>query len=225
MTRAEMARLMELEAQTRASVKMLEKERAETELKMVGVSERERIARERGDEATASSAAREMVSLSAHCDFLKQQIQEASSSAERARALRELRERQGKDLINETHLTTMRENLASVNSPFGASDPSATIEEMRARLHARSGSDLDARVAEADRELRADTTRAEVDDMLARYKQSILAGDEVLRDRVASPPQPESQKSEGPAKPAAEEEEAEQPKSLGRSKGPLHPID
>jgi hypothetical protein len=70
-TRAEIARLNELEVQTRAAAKMLEKELAEVELKMVGVSERERLSRERGDEAGAASSARELISLSTHRDFLK----------------------------------------------------------------------------------------------------------------------------------------------------------
>src|SRR6266480_2975678 len=49
-TRAEVARLNELEVQTRASAKVLEKELAEVGLKILGVAERERIARERGED-------------------------------------------------------------------------------------------------------------------------------------------------------------------------------
>jgi phage shock protein A len=224
-TRGEMARLLELEAQTRASVKMLEKEVAETELRIIGVSERERIARERGDEAAAASAAREIVSLANHRDFLKQQIQEALSSAERARALREQRRVQGQDLANEIHMTRMREELAGLHKPFAADDPSATIEEMRARLNSRVGSDLDARVAEADRELRADQTRAEVDTILARYKQSITSGDDLTVATPQPPVESEDRSVTAETKKPAEEAEPEQPKSLGRNEGPLRPID
>ena len=42
-TRAEIARLQELEVQTRASAKVLEKELAEIGLKILGVAERERF--------------------------------------------------------------------------------------------------------------------------------------------------------------------------------------
>src|SRR5918911_453347 len=116
-TRAEVARLNELEVQTLASVKMFEKELAEVELKMIGVTERERMARERGDVTAAESAGRELVRLGEHRDMLKQQIGEARASAARARQVREERRQQGESLATETHLTTMRENLAGIQAP------------------------------------------------------------------------------------------------------------
>src|SRR5438309_5653762 len=94
-TRAELARLSELEVQTRASAKVLEKELVEVELKILGAAERERIARERGDQASASDAGRQLLSLDAQRNLIKQQIGEASAAAERARALREERRRLG----------------------------------------------------------------------------------------------------------------------------------
>src|SRR5215211_6745410 len=133
-TRAELARLSELEVQTLASVKMFEKELAEVELKMIGVSERERIARERGDIASAESAGRELVALGSHRDLLRQQISEGKASAERARALREERRRVGEELVTETHLTNMREGIAGLDIPFDRNDPASTLEEMRMRL-------------------------------------------------------------------------------------------
>src|ERR1044071_7613074 len=101
--RAEIARLSELEVQTLASVKMFEKELAEVELKMIGVTERERMARERGDLVAAESAGRELVQLGEHRDLLRQQISEAKASAARARRLREERRQQGEELATETH--------------------------------------------------------------------------------------------------------------------------
>lgn len=223
-TRAELTRLNELEIQTRASAKLLERDLADVGLKILGVAERERIARERGDEAAAASAVSQLATLSAHRDLIKQQLDEANSAAERARALREERRRLGEDLANETHLTSMRENLASIQTPFAASDPSSTIDEMRERLR-RSGAALtDSRVAEADRELEAERARARVEDVLSRYKQG--AGSESPTQAQAPPPTAAS------ATPAADVVEAGpddetpgQSKSLGRTDGPLRPID
>jgi hypothetical protein len=208
-TRAELARLNELEVQARASVKMLEKELAEVELKMIGVAERERQLRERGD-ASAASATEELVRLSSHRDMLKQQIGEANSSAERARALREERGRAKHDLVNETHLTTMRENLAGIQAPFGANDPAATLEEMKARLGHAGTPTIEDKIAAAEREHEAERARAQVDELLARYKQG------VTRD--------EARPASAPAEPA-KGEDPDKPKTLGRSEGPIRPID
>src|SRR5215212_9183779 len=168
-TRAEIARLNELEVQTLASVKMFEKELAEVELKILGVAERGNIARDRGDLATAESVGRELETLSSHRELLKQQISEAKSSAGRARALREERRHQGEDLATETHLSSMRENLAGIQTPFDATDPSATIDEMRMKLKQPLASSPDPRLAEAEREYEAQAKRARIDEMLSRY--------------------------------------------------------
>jgi hypothetical protein len=221
-TRAEIARLNELEVQTLASVKMYEKELAEMELKMVGLAERERIARERGDASTADSAGRALMQLASQRDLLKQQISEAKSSAARSRALREERRVMGEELANETHLTSMRENLAGIQTPFDATDPSATIEEMRMKLNRPASAATDARIAELEHEQAEATRRAQVDDVLSRYKQS-LTGSEAS---VTSPPS-----SVAPQSPAAsttkaiDEEGKEEPKTLGRNSGPVRPID
>jgi hypothetical protein len=222
-TRAELARLNELEVQTRASAKVLEKELAEVELKMIGMAERERMARERGDEASASTAGRQLVALGAQRDLIKQQLGEASSAAERARSLREERKRLGEDLATESHLTAMRENLSSVHSPFDSTDPSATIDEMRQRIK-RSGSLTDDRVAEADRALAEERARARVDEMLSRYKQGVT-GTEVSSQSPTTP-----SNSATPAKPESHDPQADddapgQSKSLGRTDGPVRPID
>jgi hypothetical protein len=225
-TRAEIARLHELEVQTRASAKMLEKELAEVGLKILGVAERERLSRERGDEAAASAAGNQLVTLSAQRDLIMQQLSEAKAAAERARALREERRLQGEDLAAETHLTAMRENLSSVHSPFESTDPSATIEEMRERLR-RSGASLtDTRVADADRELEADRARARVEDALSRYKQGV-SGD--LPQTPAQRATPSADPTPAPASDAAEssgdEKTSSQAKTLGRTEGPIRPID
>src|SRR5262245_59512297 len=133
-TRAELARLSELEVQTRASAKLFEKELAEVELKISGLIERGRLLHERGDDAGATTAAREAAALHAQRDLLRQQLGEAITAADRAKALREQRKAEGEDLATQTQLTSMRENLAGVQSPFSSTDPSATIDEMRSRI-------------------------------------------------------------------------------------------
>lgn len=222
-TRAEIARLNELEVQTLASVKLFEKELAEVELKMIGVTERERMARERGDLASAEAAGRELVQLGGHRDLLRQQINEAKASAARARQLREERREQGESLAAETHLTAMRENLAGIQTPFDATDPAGTIEEMRNRLHRPGFSETDAKLAAAEREYEEAQKRSRVDDMLARYKETLTGGQS--EDVAPRPPQtvPPAQTT-SPAKPV-DEDVPEQPKTLGRNEGPIRPID
>lgn len=225
-TRAEIARLHELEVQTRASAKILEKELAEVGLKILGVAERERISRSRGDEAAASAAGSQLGALSAQRDLIIQQLAEANAAAERARALREERRIQGEDLVTDSHLTAMRENLSSIQTPFDSTDPSATIDEMRERLRRSAASLTDTRVADADRELEAERARAKVEDALSRYKQG-LAGDQ---------PQTQTRGATKPASPTAppaadavesgpDNETPGQSKTLGRTNGPVRPID
>jgi hypothetical protein len=226
-TRAEMARLNELEVQTRASAKMLDKELAEVGLKILGAAERERMARERGDESAASAARQQLVSLAAERDLIKQQIGEANVAAERARALREERRNLGEELATETHLTAMRENLSSLQTPFAGTDPSATIDEMRGRIKSSGGGfSTDARVAEAERELEAERSRARVEDILSQYKQRVAGGEplaqaEPAASQTASAIRPET------ISPAASPDESEpgQSKTLGRTEGPVRPID
>lgn len=224
-TRGELARLGELEIQTRASAKILEKELAECELKILGIAERERMARERGDLALATESGRQLLNLDAERNLIKQQLSEANSAAERARSLREDRRRTGEDLAMETHLTSMRENLSSIQSPFDSTDPAATLEEMRGRIRA-GGTSTDNRVADADRELEAERSRARVEEMLSRYKQG---------SATAEPPTTNQHKPSNVAPSAAPptantsaSDEAESPgesKTLGRTEGPVRPID
>lgn len=221
-TRAELARLGELEVQTRASAKMLEKELAEVELKILGVAERERIARAQGDAGGASAAGRQLLALADERDLIKKQLGEANSAAERARALREDRRRVGEELAAETHLTTMRENLSSIQAPFDSTDPAATIDEMRGRIKSSGGFSADVRVAEADRELEAERARARVDDMLARYKQGLGGSEAPNQTPVTAAP---AAKSDSNAPQPADEESPSQSKTLGRTDGPVRPID
>jgi hypothetical protein len=225
-TRAEIARLNELEVQTLASVKMFEKELAEVELKMIGISERERIARERSDFAAAESAGRELVALSSHRDLLRQQISEGKATAARARALRDERRRMGEELATETHLTTMREDISGLNAPFSSTDPASTIEEMRARLNRPAFSENELRLAEAERQLEEEQKRARADEILARYKNSIATGE---INAAQSPPDsqaPATNQTEASADAgAAEDKQPDQPKTLGRNHGPIRPID
>jgi hypothetical protein len=229
-TRAELARLNELEVQTRASAKVLEKELAEIGLKILGVAERERIARDRGDEASPSAAGSQLVALSAERDLIKQQLSEANSAAERARALREERRRQGEDLATETNLTSMRENLSSIQSPFDSTDPAATIEEMRGRIKSSGGFSTDARVAEAERELEAARARAQVEDILSRYKQGVAGGEpqsQTQRAPLKADPlaQPETSPTAANPDDTGSSDDRGQSKTLGRTEGPVRPID
>jgi hypothetical protein len=223
-TRGELARLNELEVQTRASAKILEKELAEVELKILGIAERERISGERGDQTLAAEAGRQLLNLDAERNLIKQQLAEANSAAERARSLREDRKRVGEDLATESHLTAMRENLSSIQSPFDSTDSAATIEEMRARIRTGATS-TDNLVAEADRELEAETTRARVEEMLSRYKQGGPAVE------AATPNQPTASGVVPETAPAAkpstsdDEEASSESKTLGRTDGPVRPID
>lgn len=222
-TRAEVTRLHELEVQTRASAKILEKELAEVGLKILGIAERERISRERGDEAAAASAGSQLVALSAQRDLIMQQLSEANAAAERARALREERRLQGEDLVTDTHLTAMRENLSSVHAPFNSTDPSSTIDEMRERLR-RSGASLtDTRVADADRALEAERARAQVEDTLARYKQGVT-GEPQTRQEAPTTAAPTAPPPANAVEPG-DEKTPDQSKTLGRTDGPIRPID
>jgi hypothetical protein len=224
-TRAEIARLHELEVQTRASAKVLEKELAEVGLKILGIAERERISRERGDEAAASAAVSQLGTLSAQRDLIMRQLAEANAAAERARVLREERRIQGEGLVTETHLTTMRENLSSIETPFDSADPSATIDEMRERLR-RSGASLtDTRVADADRELEAQRTRARVEDALSRYKQGLAGDQPQTPTQGTTPPATATTPASNAAESSPDDNTPGQSKTLGRTDGPVRPID
>jgi hypothetical protein len=225
-TRAELTRLNELEVQTRASAKVLEKELAEIGLKILGVAERERLARDRGDEASASAAGTQLVTLSAERDLIKQQLSEANAAAERARALREERRRLGEDLATESHLTDMRENLSSIQRPFDSTDPAATIEEMRERIKSSGGLSTDARVAEAERELEAERARTRVEDILLRYKQGVTGGESSSQTERAVPQTAPAGQTEANSQRAdSDDAEPGQSKTLGRTDGPIRPID
>lgn len=224
-TRAEIARLHELEVQTRASAKILDKELAEVGLKILGVAERERIARERGDEASALAAGKQLVTLSAQRDLIMQQLGEANAAAERARALREERRLQGEDLAAETHLTAMRENLSSIQTPFDTTDPSSTIDEMRERLRRSGVSSTDTRLADAERELEAERSRAQVEDVLSRYKQSAAGGEAQTRPARATPTVAPESSTAGTTESNADDKGSGQAKTLGRTDGPVRPID
>src|ERR1051325_20104 len=102
-TRGEIARLNELEVQSRASAKLFEKEMAEIDLKILALAEREKIFRSQGNDTTAAGAAETIQSLAAQRDLLKRQIAEANGAAERAKALRQERKGQGPELANEIY--------------------------------------------------------------------------------------------------------------------------
>jgi phage shock protein A len=224
LTRGEVARLNEYEVQSRASVKIFEKELAEVELKIIGLAEREKIFRGQGNEDAAGKAAYAIQNLAAQRDLLKQQISEARGAAEKAKALREERKAQGVELTNDLYLTEMRENIASINSGFGVNDPASTIDEMRSRLSSTSVPSVEAQVADADRELKALESQSKIDDVLAQYKNR-LAGEPLLETRLPKPQaSPTPQTGASPNR-LIEEDSTEQEKTLGRSDGSIRPID
>ncbi|MBI3650816.1 MAG: hypothetical protein HY231_07175 [Acidobacteria bacterium] len=221
-TRGEIARLNELEVQSRASAKLFEKEMAEIDLKILALAEREKIFRNQGDNAKADRATEAIQALAAQRDLLKQQISEATGAAERAKALREERKVQGADLANEIYLTDMRDNIASLDSGFGVNDPASTLDEMRARLSSTAIPSLDAQIADADRELKAAQSKIQVDDVLARYKNQ-LHEDPPIESKL--PPPTQTATTDSTAKNLLEEDEKAQEKTLGRSDGSIRPID
>jgi hypothetical protein len=118
----------------------------------------------------------------------------------------------------------MRENLSSIQAPFGSTDPAATLDEMRERIRRSGASPTDSRVAEADRELEAERARARVEEMLSRYKQGTTA--------VETPSQPQRTATQttppgtqDAPEPAADDQAPGQAKTLGRTDGPVRPID
>ncbi|HMG37089.1 MAG TPA: hypothetical protein VKM94_24375 [Blastocatellia bacterium] len=219
-TRDELTRLNEIEVQARASAKMFEKEQAELELKISGLLEREQLLHQRGDEAGAQAAARDAAALVAQHDLAKQQRAEANSAAERAKALREQRRVEGESLATETHLTAMREGLSSLDVPLSSTDPGATIDEMRARIGKSAMSDAQQKALQADRELEEARARASVEDMLARYKQGLSA----VTPPAETPPL-KTTASEAQNQTDKEEEQPAREKTLGKSSGPIKPID
>lgn len=215
-TRAEVTRLNELEVQARASAKMLEKELAEVELKIAGLFERERILKERGDLTGAASAATDLRGLAEQIVLLRQQLTEANASAARAKKLREERRLIGEELTSETHLTRMREDLAGIQTPFDATDPAATIDEMRSRLRPTGFQSIDDRVAEADREMESLRRSSRVDDILAQYKQRAAESNQPKPTAPSSAPEPKS---------AVSDEVPAEEKTLGRADDRVKPID
>ncbi len=222
LTRGEVARLNEYEVQSRASVKLFEKEMAEIDLKILALAEREKIFRGDGNNLNADRAAETIQALAAQRDLLKQQISEAGAAAEKAKALREERKVQGTELANDMYLTEMRENIASVNSGFGVGDPASTIDEMRSRLSRTSIPSLDAQVADADRELNSLQSKSKIDDVLARYKNQ-LSDVPPLETKLPQPTQTQTPDTSSPNR--VQDEEKPQEKTLGRSDGSIRPID
>jgi phage shock protein A len=222
-TRGEIARLNEYEVQSRASKKLFEKELAEVNLKILGLAEREKIMRAQGDDATAQKAAAAIQTLAAQRDLLQRQIIEADAAAEKARLLREERKVQGTDLANEIYLTEMRETIASTQSGFDVNDPASTIDEMRSRLQSRSSfSELDAQLAQADREMETSNRKSQVDDLLAHYKTNLT--DPPIETRLPKPPASDTAQTTSGIR-VIDEEGKEEEKTLGRSDGNIRPID
>lgn len=224
-TRGEIARLNEVEIQAKAAAKVLEKELAEVNLKLLGLAERERIMREQGNEASALRAREAIDSLSAQRELLQQQIGEANASVAKARKLREQRKVQGEELASETVLTQMRENIAGLHTGFDPSDPASTIDEMRSRIGVSPYSSVEARAAEADLEMEEQQRKARVDDLLSQYKNQAQAPIDPPEEIRRPAPPAASLSEDAPAKQMDKQDDTEQPKSLGRADGKIRPID
>ena len=233
-TRGEIARLSEVEARARGAAKMVEKQLAEAELKLTGAAERQRMARERGDATGEADALRVAAGLQQECDMLKGQLSEAKASVARAQVLKEDRRSSVDDLAAKTHLTTMQETLAGIQSPFDAADPSGVIDEMRSKIR-RTAAPPSA-VEQADAELAAQAKKSKVDDLLEQYKRGLDQGsvDPAPQQRsfLSSPassvrqdvpgsavaPGGADRGQDGPA-------EKDETKTLGPAPGPVRPID
>jgi len=230
-TRAEIARLNEVEVRARGAAKIIEKQLAEAELKLTGVTERQRMARERGDGTGEADAARIAAGLQQECDMLKGQLAEANASVARARALREDRRSSVDDLAAQTHLTSMQETLAGMQSPFNATDPSGVIDEMRSKI--RRGASPPSAVEQADAELAAQAKKSKVDDLLEQYKRGLDQGSADPIPRQASFLAPEAAgvkedlpgASPSPGGSTEVKSDPEETKTLGPASGPVRPID
>jgi len=234
-TRAELTRLNEVEISHRANAKVLQKQIAELDLKITGLAERDRILQRQGV-AGSSSTSSQLSAFEEQRAMLMKQLNEANSAAERAKALRMARVSQGDELASQTHLTSMTENIANVQSGFGVNDPAGVIDEMRDRIARRGGaltSDAQNLAADADRELAREQKRASVEDMLSRYKQSLDSSDPDTAPLTNRPEpiqtggagQPASAAQSGSQGQSQDETQSAQGKSLGRADGPLRPID
>jgi hypothetical protein len=173
--------------------------------------------------AAVAAVASAFEPLAAERTMLQKQIAEANSKADSARALREERRRLGEDLATETHLTTMREGIAGVRSGFDPNDPGAAIDEMRGRLARKGVVTGPDPLAEADRELAVQQKRSEVDDMLTRYKTELSGEPPIARTEPAS--QSLAQPATEPKVSTPDKDESQEPKTLGRTEGPIRPID
>jgi len=234
-TRAEISRLNEVEAHARGAAKMIEKQLAEAELKLTGATERQRIARERGDTTAEADSGRIVAGLQQECEMLRGQLSEANASVARARALKEDRRGSVDDLAAKTQLTTMQETLAGMQSPFDAADPSGVIDEMRSKI--RRSSPPPPAVEQADAELAAQAKKSKVDDLLEQYKRGLDQGVTYPppgQQTVQGPPisavnqnaREDASKSSGlPVEGTADEPEKDETKTLGPASGPVRPID
>jgi len=230
-TRAEIARLNEVEVRARGAAKMIEKQIAEAELKLTGTMERLRMARERGDVPGEAEATRVAAGLQQECNMLKSQLAEANASVARARSLRDDRRNSVDDLASKTHLTSMQETLAGMQSPFDATDPSGVIDEMRSKI--RRGSSPPSAVEQADAELAAQAKKSKVDELLEQYKRGLDQGgaDPVPRQASFLAPEAAAIKEDRPGastSPDASTEvksDTEETKTLGPAPGPVRPID
>jgi hypothetical protein len=230
-TRAEIAQLNEVEVRARGAAKMIEKQLAEAELKLTGSTERQRMCRERGDATGEADAARIAAGFQQERDMLKSQLAEANASVARARALRDDRRNSVDDLAAKTHLTSMQETLAGMQTPFDAADPSGVIDEMRSKI--RRGSSAPSPVEQADADLAAQAKKSKVDELLEQYKRGLDQGsvDPIPRQASFLAPETAGVSEDPPAAPAAPgastglKPETEETKTLGPASGPVRPID
>jgi hypothetical protein len=230
-TRAEVARLNEVEAGSRAAAKMIEKQLAEAELKLTGATERQRMARERGDATGEADAASVAARFQQECDMLKGQLSEANASIARAQALKVDRRTAVNDLAAQTHLSSMQETLAGIQSPFEASDPSGVIDEMRSKI--RRNAAPPSAVEQAGADLAAQLKKSKVDDLLEQYKKSLDQGGidsppetrSFLAPPATAAQQNASETSGAPVEQDAPQTETDEAKTLGPASGPVRPID
>ena len=119
----------------------------------------------------------------------------------------------------------MRENLAGIQTPFDRNDPSATIDEMRGRLNRSNLPTVDPRLVEAERELEAERARRATEEILSRYKQEHSVSGGATTEEPVRPQSINRLEETNTPDPETDQNQTDQKKSLGRTDGPVRPID
>jgi len=95
---------------------------------------------------------------------------------------------------------------------------------MRARLNVSATPSAESLAAQADRELELERARSAADDLLARYKRAVESDESLVSGAPARQPVSAVPPGSGP-EPRKDDEGPDEAKTLGRTEGPIRPID